>query len=69
MSETGQPREVTPRDADKVLRHEKNTAYNPVVSTEEVALELEVGVEEAYELLEAAPRPQKKAIGSSYVWW
>ena len=62
-------REVTPRDADKVVKREKNSAYNPVVSTEEVALELEVSVEEAYELLDEAPRPQQKAIGSSHVWW
>ena len=62
-------REMTPRDADKVVKHETHSAYNPVISTEEVAVELEVSVEEAYELLDEAPRPQKKAIGSSHVWW
>lgn len=62
-------REMTPRDADKVVRHETNSAYNPVVSTEEVAVELEVDVEEAYELLDDAPRPQKKAISDTHVWW
>lgn len=62
-------REATPRDADKVVKREKNSAYNPVISTEEVAVELAVSVEEAYELLAEAPRPQKKAISDTHVWW
>lgn len=61
--------QVTPRKADQVVRHETNQAYNPVVSTEEVAMELEVTVEEAEELLEEAPRPQKKPVSDTFVWW
>lgn len=68
MSETESP-EPTPRRADRVVQQEKNSAYNPVVSTEEVALELEVTVEEAEALLEEAPRPQSKDIGGSRAWW
>lgn len=53
-------REATPRDADKVVRHETNQAYNPVVATEEVAVELEISVDEAHELLDEAPRPRRR---------
>lgn len=31
--------------------------------------ELEVSVEEAEALLEEAPRPQSKSIGSTKAWW
>lgn len=62
-------REVTPEDADIVVRHETNQAYNPAVSTEEVAEELGVSTEEAFELLEEAPRPDGKPVGNSHIWW
>lgn len=68
MSKNQTP-EPTPSRADRVVRQEKNSAYNPVVSTEEVALELEISVEEAYELLDDAPRAQSKAISDTHVWW
>lgn len=68
MSKT-ESHEPTPRKADQVVRMETNNAYNPVISTEEVALELEITVEEAEELLEEAPRPQSKEIGSTKAWW
>jgi DNA-directed RNA polymerase specialized sigma subunit len=68
MSES-ESREVTPRDADQVVRMEKNSAYNPAVSTEEVAEELEISTEEAFDLLEEASRPSGKPVGDSHVWW
>ena len=61
--------EVTPEDADKVVKFETNKVYNPVVSTEEVAEELGVSTEEAFELLDEAPRPSGKPVGESHVWW
>lgn len=68
MSKTG-IHEVTPEDADSVVKREKNQAYNPAVSTEEVAQELGISTEEAFELLEAAPRPSGKPVGDTHIWW
>lgn len=61
--------EVTPEDADRVVKCETNRVYNPVVSTEEVAQELDISSEKAFELLEEAPRPDGKPVGESHVWW
>jgi len=61
--------ELTPEDADRVIRREKNTVYNPAISTEEVAEELEISTEEAFELLEEAPRPSGKPVGNTHIWW
>ena len=63
------PEELTPEDADIVVRQKKNKVYNPAVSTEEVAEELGVSPEEAFELLEEAPRPESKPVGDSHIWW
>ena len=68
MSESSS-HEMTPKDADRVVRHETNNVYNPAVSTEEVAEELGISTEEAFELLEAAPRPDGKPVGNSHIWW
>lgn len=62
-------REVTPEDADIVVRHGTNQAYNPAVSTEEVAEELDISPEETRELLEEAPRPSSKTVGETEIWW
>lgn len=59
----------TPKDADRVIRMEKNKVYNPALSTEEVAEELEITPEEADELLEEAQRPDSKEVGGSKIWW
>lgn len=59
----------TPKDADIVVKREKNQVYNPAVSTEEVAEELEITPEEADELLEEALRPESKEVGGSKIWW
>ncbi|MFU1780087.1 hypothetical protein ACM16X_01770 [Haloarcula japonica] len=48
--------EVTPEDADTVVKMEKSVT-NPAISTEEVAEELGVSTEEAFELLDESPRP------------
>lgn len=61
--------ELTPADADRVVKREKNRVYNPVVSTEEVAEKLDIRTDEAFELLEAAPRPDGKPVGNTTVWW
>jgi len=66
---TGNEISVTPREADRVVRHEKNQMYNPAVSTTEVADELDVSVERARELLESAPRPESKEVGNTRIWW
>jgi len=61
--------EATPEDADRVVKQEKNTVYNPAVSTEEVAEELGIRKEDAFELLKEAPRPDGKPVGNSHIWW
>lgn len=61
--------DATPEDADRVVKVETNRVYNPVVSTEEVAEELEISTEEAFELLEEAPRPSGKPVGDTHIWW
>ncbi|WP_158055322.1 hypothetical protein [Halorussus halophilus] len=68
MSESDSP-DVMPKDAGWVVKSERNKVYNPVVSTEEVAEELGISTEEAFELLEEAPRPSGKPIGDTHVWW
>ncbi|WP_336035159.1 hypothetical protein [Halobacterium yunchengense] len=60
---------VTPADADRVVKREKNQAYNPAVSTEEVAEKLGISTEEAFDLLEEAPRPDGKPVGNTTIWW
>ena len=69
MSESDEVREATPRRADQVVKREKNSVFNPAVSTEEVADALGISVDDAYELLEEAPRPTKKPVGESHIWW
>lgn len=61
--------EVTPKEAGRVVRMETNTVYNPAISTEEVAEELGISTEEAFELLEEAPRPDGKPVGETHIWW
>lgn len=61
--------EATPADADRVVRMEKNQAYNPAVSTAEVAEELGTSEEEAFELLEEASGPSGKPVGDTHIWW
>lgn len=61
--------EPTPKDADRFVKMEKNQVYNPAVSTEEVAEDLEISPEEANELLEEAPRPDSKPVGNTKIWW
>jgi len=60
---------VTPADADRVVKQERNRVYNPAVSTEEVAEELGISTEEAFDLLEEAPRPDGKPVGNTTIWW
>jgi|GEM_PF-2616077 len=60
---------VTPADADTVVKQEKNSAYNPAVSTEEVAEELGVSPETAFDLLSEATRPNGKPVGDTHIWW
>lgn len=60
---------LTPSDADIVVKQERNKVYNPAISTEEVAEELDISPEEAFELLEAAPRPDSKSVGNTTIWW
>lgn len=62
-------REVTPKDADIVVKQQRNKVYNPAVSTEEVAEELGISTERAFELLEEAPRPDGKPVGNTHIWW
>lgn len=50
-------REVTPRDADKVVRHMTNPKYNSALFPSEVAEEFDVSVEMAYELLSGVQSP------------
>lgn len=69
MSESDEVREVTPRRADQVVKQEKNSSFNPAVSTEEVADALGIEPDAAYELLEEAPRPTKKPVGDTHIWW
>jgi len=61
--------EPTPKDADTVVKMEKNQVYNPAVSTEEVADELDISPEKADELLQEAQRPDSKEVGGSKIWW
>lgn len=68
MTESEQ-REVTPKDADIVVKREKNRVYNPAVSTEEVAQELGISTEKAFELLDEATRPDRKEVGDTHIWW
>jgi len=63
------PQQVTPTDADRVVKQEKNQVYNPAIATEEVAEELGVSTEKAFELLEKAPRPDGKPVGNTTIWW
>lgn len=67
MSETES--NLTSKDARKVVAFETNQAYNPVVSTEEVAYELGCHVDRAEALLEEIPSVRKKAVSDTYVWW
>lgn len=69
MSDSVEPAASTPEDATRVVLQETNTAYNPVVSTEEVAEQLKISTEDAFELLEEAPRPNGKPVGETHVWW
>lgn len=68
MSESGSS-DVTPKDADIVVKQNRNKVYNPAISTEEVAEELGVSTEEAFELLQEAPRPSEKSVGNTHIWW
>lgn len=57
------------KDARKVVTFETNQVYNPVVSTEEVADELDCHVDHAEALLEEIPTVRKKAVSDTHVWW
>lgn len=62
-------RDVTPEDAAALVNRETNMRYNPVISTEEVAEELGVSPETAFDLLDEAPGPESKPIADTRVWW
>ena len=62
-------RNVTPDDAATIVNRETNMRYNPVVSTEEVAEELGLSPETAFDLLDNAPGPSSKPVGETHVWW
>lgn len=66
---TSKSSQTTPEDADRVVKTEKNKVYNPALSTEEVAEELGISTEEAFDLLEEAPRPSGKPVGNTHIWW
>lgn len=61
--------ELDPEAAARVVRMETNAAYEPVLSTEEVAEELDISVARAFELLDEGTRPRGKAIGDTHAWW
>lgn len=67
--EESEKNDISPQDADNVVKQQKNRVYNPAVSTEEVAEELGISVERAFELLNEAPRPRGKPVGDSEIWW
>lgn len=48
---------------------EKNSVYDPAISTEEVAEEFGISEEEAYEALDESPYLDKKMVGNSHLWW
>lgn len=69
MSDSVEPAAATPEDADRVVRFETNSVYEPILTTEEVAEALGISTEDTFQLLEDAPRPRGKPVGESHVWW
>ena len=76
MSVSTEP-EPTSKDARKSVWRQKNSHVNPAVSTGEVASELGVSVEEAFELLQEdmaniGHLSNKTVAGSdpeNHIWW
>ena len=61
--------DLRPRDANRVVQFETNQVYEPVVTSEEVASELECSVEKAESLLEQVSHLRKKRVNDTHVWW
>lgn len=69
---------TTQKEAHSAVKSNKNRAFSPVVTTDEVAAELDVDAEAAFALLsevEAEDYVSKKPVGEEpadpgqYVWW
>ena len=56
-------------EARKFVKQSKNSVYNPVLFTSEVAEELGVSEEEAYEVLDTSTYVEKMEIDECAVWW
>ena len=69
MSEAGQSREISDRELRQVVQHGTNRVYEPVVFTAEVAEELGISEEVAYEALEACSFVNEKREKETSVWW
>lgn len=69
MSEVGRSREVSSKEVKKVVKHATNQVYEPVVFTAEVAEELGVPEEVAYEALESCSYVTGKEMDGVSVWW
>ncbi|THE64097.1 hypothetical protein D8Y22_14370 [Salinadaptatus halalkaliphilus] len=56
-------------EAKKFVKMEWNKVYNPAISTEEVAEEFGVSMEEAHDALDQSPYLEKKSVGDQHIWW
>ena len=69
MSEAGQFREISDREVKKAVKHGTNKVYEPVVFTAEVAEELGVSEDVAYEALDDCSFVNEKEVDGVSVWW
>ena len=69
MSESVQSREISDRELRQAVQHGTNRVYEPVVFTAEVAEELGVPEDVAYEALEACSFVNEKEVDGTSVWW
>jgi len=58
-----------PKKAKQFVRMERNRAYNPAISTEEVAEEFGISMEAAHDALEESPHLDSKKVGDQHIWW
>ena len=69
MSESVQSRDISDREVKRVVKHGTNKVYKPVVFTAEVAEELGVTEDVAYQALEDCSYVNEKRVNETSVWW
>lgn len=69
MNKVDQSRDISDREVKKAVKHGTNKVYDPVVFTAEVAEELGVPEDVAYEALEACSFVNEKRVKETSVWW